>query len=135
MNDTVFVGGLERLGDLARNRERLVQGQGATRDAIGKRWPVDEFKHECVHAARVFEPVDSRDIWMIQRGEDLCFPSETGKPIRIVRERFRQHLERHIAAQLHIARAIHFAHAARTNHGEHFVRAESITRREGHCLL
>ena len=46
VNDALLVSGFERLSDLARDRQRLVERQRALRDAIGKRGTFDELEHQ-----------------------------------------------------------------------------------------
>jgi hypothetical protein len=43
MNDAALVRGLERVGDLPRDRKRFVEWIGPLRNAIGQRRPFDEF--------------------------------------------------------------------------------------------
>jgi hypothetical protein len=43
---------------------------------------------------------------MVQRGENLGFSPEAGQSIRIVREVFRQNLQRDVAIELRVARPI-----------------------------
>jgi hypothetical protein len=62
--------------------------------------------------------VDVRDVGVIERGEDLCFPLEAREAVRIGGEGFWQNLERDIPIQLRVARAIHLAHPARTDGSE-----------------
>jgi hypothetical protein len=63
MDDAVLVRGVERRGELAGDRHRLVEGQRAARDALGERRPLDQFEDERALAARrLFDPVDLRDV-------------------------------------------------------------------------
>ena len=86
---------------------------------------VDQLHDEGRHAAGFFEPVDRRNIRMIQRGEHFGFALEACDPIRIGRDRRRQNLDGDIALQLGIRRAIDLAHPACANwHGD-FIDAEA----------
>jgi hypothetical protein len=58
---------------------------------------------------------------MIERGKDLCFPLEAREPIRIVRKRVGQDLQRDITAQLRIMGAVDFAHPSAANRPDNFV--------------
>ena len=49
-----------------------------------------------------FEPVDVRDIGMVERGQHLRFALEARQPLRVVGEQIRHHFERDIAIQLGI---------------------------------
>ena len=143
MNDPLLVRGLERVGDLFRDRERLGerQGQGDRfRQAVGpetcppnafrKRRAFDQLHHESSHVASgfsrtFFETVDRGDVRMVQRGEDLRFADEPCEAIGIVGDGGQQHFDRDVAIQLRVARAIHLAHAADANRIEDFKNAEA----------
>ncbi len=58
---------------------------------------------------------------MIERREDLCFPLEAREPIRIVRKRVGQDLQRDITAELRIVGAVDFAHPSAANGPDDFV--------------
>ena len=55
MNDALLVRGFERLGDLPRDRERLVERERPARDAVGERLALDQLHHE-----RVRPPLSSK---------------------------------------------------------------------------
>ena len=46
MNDAELVGGFERLGDLSRDRQRLVERNRTLRDAIGERRALDQLEDQ-----------------------------------------------------------------------------------------
>ena len=46
MDDALLVRGFERLGDLPRDRQRLVERNRPPRDAVGERRSLDELHHE-----------------------------------------------------------------------------------------
>ena len=46
MDDPLLVRGFERLGNLLRDCQRLLQGEGAERDPVRKRWSLDQLQHE-----------------------------------------------------------------------------------------
>jgi hypothetical protein len=49
VDDPLLVGRFERLRDLPRDRQRLVDGNRPVRDAIGERRSLDQFQHERPH--------------------------------------------------------------------------------------
>jgi hypothetical protein len=57
---------LERLCDLLRDRQRLVERQRAACDAIGKRRPVDELERQGNPPVGLLEPVDRADVRMVE---------------------------------------------------------------------
>ena len=87
MDDALLVRRFERFGDLPGDRQRFVDRDRSVRNAIGEGRSLDELHDERLHAVRVFEPVDGRDVWMIQRGEDFGFALEARQPVGIGGER------------------------------------------------
>ena len=123
MDDALLVRGLERLGDLSRDRESLRQRDRSLGDAIRQRRPVDQLHDQCMGRARVLKTVEVRDVRMVQRGEDLRFAAEAHEPIGIRREGVGQNLQRDDAIELGVAGAVDLAHPARANGGDDFVGA------------
>ena len=60
------MGRLERLSDLPGNRQRFIDGNGSAREPLVEALAVHEFKHEELGTARLFEPMDRADVWMIE---------------------------------------------------------------------
>ena len=81
MDDAALVRGFEGLGDLLRDRQRLVERDRPARDALRQIVAFDEFHHERRDARALFEPVDRGDVRMIQRGEHFGFALKTCEPI------------------------------------------------------
>src|SRR5215472_11983900 len=106
MDDSVLVRGFDRLGDLLRDWERLVERDRAFRDSICKRWAFDKLQHERMRAAGILEAVDRGDMRVIERSEHLRFTPEPRDPVAVDGERLRQDLQRDIAIELRVAGAI-----------------------------
>ena len=102
-------------------------GIGAARDALRQIVALDEFHHEGGHAPAFFEAVDRRDVRVIQRREGLRFTLEAREPIRVVRERLGQDLDRDVAIQLRVARPEDLPHAPFADAGDNFVDTETGT--------
>ena len=66
MDDPLLVRRLERLGDLLRHRQRLVDGNGPLRDPIGERRAFDQLHDQGVQAVGILEAMDLRDVRMIE---------------------------------------------------------------------
>ena len=81
MDDPLLVRRFEGFGDLLRDGQRLVHGNRTLRDAVGERRPLDQFHHESNRARALFQAVDLRDVWMVQRGERLGFAVEAREPL------------------------------------------------------
>ena len=118
MDDALLVGGVERVGDLPRDGERLGERQArrcsapTARDPLGERLALDQFQHQGAHAVGLFDAVDRADVRMIQRGEHPRLALEARAPLRVGRERGRQDLDRDLAPERVVVGAVHLAHAA-----------------------
>ena len=157
MNDPLFVRGFERLRNLARKAQGLVNGKplmasGSGALALARGWnrelgaidhvlqrrPLDQFHHEersdlTPHTNRTFfEPVEGRNVRMIERRQHQSFAREPLEPFSVGRERRRQDLQRDLALQLRVKRPIHATHSTLTDLRGDFVHAESGAGNEGH---
>jgi hypothetical protein len=74
-------------------------------------------------AVRLLQSKDHRYVGMVQCSKHPRFAFKTGKPIAIVRERFRQNFDRYVAPEFIIASFVHFSHAARTDGRKNFIGA------------
>ena len=119
MNDTSLMSGLQRHRDLPRNRQRLLDPNGAPREPIRQCRAFHQLQHQCVHTVRFFQAMDACDIGVIERGQHLRFALEALHSVAGEGERSREHFERNIAVELDIVRTINFAHAAAAQHGPH----------------
>ena len=132
VDDAVLVRGLERLGNLTRDRQRVLERQRPLRDAGAQIVTLDEFHDQRGGVPGLLEAVDLRDVRMVERGERPRLALEARQPLGIVDHRGGQRLQRHVATQLGVARPIDLAHAAGAEGGENLVWAEAGTGREGH---
>ena len=64
---------------------------------------LDEFEDERAYTAALLKAVDSGDVGMIQRREDLRFALESRQTLGISGEQIRQDFDRHVALQACIA--------------------------------
>ena len=112
MDDALLVRRFERFGDLSCDRQRLVDRHRALRNAV-RQGRASTSSITSAFAGRVFEPVDGRDVWVIERGEDFGFALKAGKPVRVCRDRRGEDLQCDLALQSGVRRAIHLPHAAR----------------------
>ena len=77
MDDPFLMRGVERVGDLPRDRDRLGDRQWPTRQTIGERRSFDELENQRRDAIGFFQPVNRADVGMIERGHESRFTSET----------------------------------------------------------
>ena len=78
MDHALFVGGLEGIGNLLRDRQRFIKRNRPSGNSISEGWPVDQFHDERAYAVRFFHTKDVGDIRMIQRSQRLGFSFEAG---------------------------------------------------------
>jgi hypothetical protein len=131
MNDSLLVGGFERLGDLLRNRQRLVDRNRAARDPPREFLALHQFHDEERGPLQPVLPVQAKhlgNVRVIQRREHLRFAAEAGETIRVARHRGQQNFDRDVTIQHRVVRSIDLAHAARTEGGEDVVRADACAR-------
>ena len=79
---------------------------------LGERLSFHQLENQRVNALVLLQPVDGRDIGMIERRQRTRLALEARQPIRVGSKRRRQHLERDVSTQLEIVGAIHLAHTA-----------------------
>jgi hypothetical protein len=131
MDDAFLVRGLERLGDLPRDLERLGERQWSTRETIRQRGAIDELHHDRVQPLCDFETVNRGDMRMVQRGKQASLPSQPRDALGIVGKLRRQHFDGHLAMESRVECPIHLAHATGIQRPQDAVRAELDSR--GQC--
>jgi hypothetical protein len=102
----------------------LPAGWSASLQASVKGLATHELHDQGERLVRLFEPVDLRDVRVIERGEGARFALEPAAALRVICERVRQDLHGDIATELGIACQVHFAHPAGADRGGDFVGAE-----------
>ncbi len=124
MNDALLVCGFERLGNLPGDRERLIDGRRALRDAIRQRLALDQLHDQGANAIGRLESVNGGDVRMVQRGKCPGFALESREPLRVLREGVGQHLDGDLPAEGGVGRAPDLSHAAGAEWRDDFVGAE-----------
>ncbi len=81
------------------------------------------------------EPVDGRDVGVVECRQEIGFPREARQALRVASEERRQNLERDVARQLAVAGAVNFAHPAGADQGDDLVGAEACAGRQAHRSL
>ena len=125
VDDALLVRGLERFGDLFRNRQRFVDRDRPARNALRQIVALDQFHHQRANTAGFFEAVDVRDIRMVQGRERLRFAGEPRQPVGVAGEWVRQNLERDVTIEFRVAGAVDLPHPALADLRNDFVDAES----------
>ena len=137
MDHTSLVGGLQRLGDLSGNRQRVFDWYRALRDTVSEGWPFHQLQHQRPRALGFvfFNAVDGGDVRVVEAGEDLRLPREPGEAVRVAGEGVGENLQRDLAAQLGIRGLPDLSHAALAEQGGHVVVSEAGAGTQGHGLL
>jgi hypothetical protein len=85
---------------------------------FGQRLTRHEFHHEIENTAGLFESVNSSDVGIVQRREQLCLTAKSIDAVMIVREGFGENLDRDVAFEMLIACGVDLAHSAFVECGE-----------------
>ena len=132
MHDSSIVRGLQRLGQLAGDRQRFIQRQCAAQDALREVLSVDELHRDRVHRARLLDAVNRRDVGVVERGQRLRLAREPRQPVIVSRDGVGQDLERDVSLQPEVAGAVHLAHSTCAEAIDDLVRTNVLARRETH---
>ena len=84
MDDPFVVRLFERLGDLARDGERLFERQRPLGKALAERRTLDQLEDERPPPTIDFQAVDRRDVRVIEARQDLGLALETGETLGIL---------------------------------------------------
>jgi hypothetical protein len=134
MDDPLLVGTLEGISDLARDRQGLSDRHRPALKPLREGLAFNQFENQRVDVGAfgglVLEAIDRADVRMIERREYVSFALESRQPLRIQRERSRQHLHRDIAPQASITGAIHLAHPARAERPNQLIHTDAPAGRQ-----
>ena len=117
MDDPEGVRRLERFGDLAGDRQRLVDRDRAQGGALGQGRALDELQDQRPEAAGLYEVVDTTDVRVVERGQNPGLALEAGKALGVGDESLRQQLDGDLATEPRVAGPPHLAHTALTQLG------------------
>jgi hypothetical protein len=115
----------QRLGDLRRNRQRLVERKRALRDAVGQRRALDQLHHQRQVPPGRLQAVDRSDVRMVERCQKAGLAFEPRQAIRVAVEGIGENLYRHVASEPGVAGSIDLTHAARAEQRRDFVGTEA----------
>ena len=129
VNDAALVPGGKPAGNLDRVFDRPSGCERAAVHLLAQRVPFEQLRDDERDALMNARVMDRDDIRVIQAGGGARLPFEAPLPIRVARERRRQHLDRHLPVQVWIPRPIHLAHRAGAERTENLEPTESISYR------
>ena len=110
MHDAAAVYRRQRIGDLKRSIECLVDRQRAMRQPLRKRVAVEQLHHQEVDAVRIADVIDNTDVGMPQRGGGARLAVEPIAKRAILAQMFRKDFDGDRAAEPRIRRAIDLPH-------------------------
>jgi hypothetical protein len=125
------VRGLQTLGDLTGDRQRLVEKNRSACETLGQILAVHILERERDRAISFFEAMNRRDVGMIEGCQDLGFTAEARDALGILCEAGRKHFDRGVTIEPRIACAKHLAHPAGAERSGHFIRPDPGTNRQG----
>ena len=124
MHDAFLVRGFERSRDLQRKTQRILDRQRTVFELALERLAFDELHREEPRAVVLVQPIDRRDVRVIQGCEQFGFALEACEAVGVFGELARQRFDRDLAAELRVARAINLAHAADADQAGDLISAE-----------
>jgi hypothetical protein len=86
VHDTPLVRRLERLGHLHGEGQRLPDRYRPAAEPILQRRALDQLEHQEPRALVLVEPIDRRDVGVIQRRQEPGFPGEPGQTVGVARD-------------------------------------------------
>ena len=125
MNDPLLVRRLERLGDLLRDRQGLVERDRTSRDPVGESSPSTSSITSAVVPSDFLQSVNGGDVRMVECGEHFGFTLKAREAIRISRHCHGQHLDGDLALQIRVGRAVDLAHPTSADLRGNFIRTEA----------
>jgi hypothetical protein len=132
MDDALLVRSFECLGDLSCDGDGFVNGYRPAGQPVGDGGPLHQFHDQRQHTVRLLQSIESGDVLVIQRREDLRLPPKTSDPFWIRCKRIGEHFQGIVAVQREVMRSPDLAHAAFTNQRGESIGAESRAGRQRH---
>ncbi len=108
----------EGVGQRHGDAEELLERQAALGDRLREGLALDVLHGEEALAVGLFDRVDGDDVGVVEGGDGLDLALEAGEALRVVGERRRQGLQRHLAMQPLVFGEEDDAHAAFAQLGE-----------------
>jgi hypothetical protein len=114
MDDALSVRGLERLGDLHAQLEKVSHRQRLAIDEVLEGLALHQLHRQEGLPRHLIDLIDRADVGMIERRGGTCLPLESRQRGGIIGQPRRQEFQRHLAAQADVLRLVHDSHAAPT---------------------
>ena len=124
MDDAFLVGGLQGLGNLDHQPERLFNGNRHPLDPIGQRFPFDEFQNQAVDSLVFLKTIDGRNPGMVERRKNLSFAPESSHAVAVSGKLVGQHLDGDFPAKPRVPGPPDLSHPAASDQRQNFVVAD-----------
>ncbi len=130
MDDALLVRGLECVGHLLRDGDRLVKRHRPARQALREVLSLDELHHQ--RERRLDDAVDLRDVRVVQRCQCLGFARESRDALGIRCQQLGEDLDRHHPVERGVEGPIHLPHPAGANRRGNLIGPDTGTRGQCH---
>ncbi len=124
MDDAGFVRGVEGIGELPRDVQRLRDRERPGGEPSGQGVALDELEHQRRLLAVLDHVIDRRDVRVVERCQGTRLALESRDGIGVGRNPRRHELDRHVAPEAHITRPVDFPHAAGSEQRDNLVAAD-----------
>src|SRR5216684_4409043 len=99
MDDAMMMCVIERIGDLDRGAQHLIDWQGASKQPVGERLSLDILHHEVWQAVLLADVMERADVRMVEAGNRARLPFEPLAPRWTVGNIAGQYLDGHNAIE------------------------------------
>ena len=135
MDDAGGVGGVEGIGNLLSDSQRLWERDCTTAYPSVQAVALDELEHEGWCGAAQFKTVDRTDVRVIERGEESRLAFEACHAIGVNCAHRRQDLQGDVAIERRVASAIDLAHPSALRGPRGSRRVRGACRRQGPSMV
>jgi hypothetical protein len=132
VDDTAAMRGLQSLGDLAAQVERLVHRKWPRLEHLGQGLPGNQLQRKKAHAVRLLQAMNRGDVGVAQGGKEFRFPLEAGQALGVLGEVLGEHLDGDLPVKLGVERLPDHPHAPLADLLDEPVVGERLSRLEGH---
>jgi len=132
VDDALLVRGREPFGDLGRGLDRPSRRETAARELAAEGLALQQLLDDIRSAVVLPDVIDGRDVGMVQDAGGFRLLLEAAEPVRVLRKRRRQHLDRDLSSEPWILRPVDLTHPSGADLAEDLVRTEPLAGRERH---
>ena len=122
----------ERVGNLGRTAQDLVERERSASETGGQGLAAHELHDQKVHAVVLTDVIQRANVRMAEAGDHSRFALESLAQLDPMQNLLREHLHRNGPVEPNIPGPIDLAHASRAERGLNLVRAKTGTRADGH---